>query len=763
MYHCRSKIKCSGDHPQCLACSQREVLCTYSLSSTGCEQKRRCDSLTKPAYRSTPGTTASYIFNHQEETPIVLETVEVNDREKQLFPSDTDIQSSTSSTPFPGPTFGPLSTEKVDEIFPHNNSIPHWEAANIDWMLRDTGDIVDFNTLGFSTDHILVDHTSHLLWSTYQNPFNVAQEPASKYKESAIQQEGWLLDPPEVAEQSLDVPGLGEQRVDQSVTGSYTQLRDLTDDDRDRIQQAAKSCLEEPIWEPISFAAFPSKEKLDHCIDLFFVNFQPVLSFIHKPTFDPTVAPVTLILAIASIGARFTNLSGAASFANVIAKLNRRLLFSMSERDPRISCSESFMAAQLLQGIYGYCSGDKVLFNYSETLRWSLIQTGKQVGLFHDTRRTPSSKKESVEAQWSSWIAFERRKRLGWAIHEFDALASVLHNQRPAFSTPDLTLALPSDADSWEAPSAHAWIALHPWKTEADTVGFRLAARSCFDASLIDKIQLTDTQHIHIIMVTLARFVWSLKELQVSPLMDVVPDYMPIPDHKATLTDKMGDFLVSPHVLKYSMATDDRTLRHVTQRALIIHMSYLYGASDLMDWLPALLRSAGFNKPARERMVKWGEEDPARVRKVIYHSSQIMGICRDFPFNTPYESFYAFYAGAVLWCAATLLASPLRDGICGDKDKKSDSESNRVILPLDKPPVNDAANWTASILKWVYEGGRHIQLGMYGVPMLGSPESRVQVVQETVRVLQNMRVWDISRAFASTLRRLIRAVEVTDR
>lgn len=117
-------------------------------------------------------------------------------------------------------------------------------------------------------------------------------------------------------------------------------------------------------------------------------------------------------------------------------------------------------------------------------------------------------------------------------------------------------------------------------------------------------------------MVTLARFVWSLKELQVSPLMDVVPDYMPIPDHKATLTDKMGDFLVSPHVLKYSMATDDRTLRHVTQRALIIHMSYLYGASDLMDWLPALLRSAGFNKPARERMVKWGEEDPARVRKV---------------------------------------------------------------------------------------------------------------------------------------------------
>lgn len=283
--HSRSKIKCSGDHPQCLACSQREVSCTYPLSSTGCEQKRKCDSRTKLVLRSTPSVTAPYTFNHQEESPIGLERVEANDRETQLFSSETDIQTSTSSTPFPAPTFGPLSTEKADEIFPHNNSIPHWEAANIDWILRDAGDGVDFNTLGFSSDHLPVDHASHSLWSTYQNPFNVAQEPASKYKESAVQQEGWLLDPPELAEQSLDVPRLGGNRIDQSRTGSYTQLRDLTDDDRDRIQQAARACLEEPIWAPISFAAFPSKEKLNHCIDLFFVNFQPVRQVLNSLRF----------------------------------------------------------------------------------------------------------------------------------------------------------------------------------------------------------------------------------------------------------------------------------------------------------------------------------------------------------------------------------------------------------------------------------------------------------------------------------------------
>jgi hypothetical protein len=304
-------------------------------------------------------------------------------------------------------------------------------------------------------------------------------------------------------------------------------------------------------------------------------------------------------------------------------------------------------------------------------------------------------------------------------------------------------------------------MALRPWKLEPEPIGFRLAARSCFDTSLVNSVQLIDTQHIHIIVVMLARFIWSLKELQVSPLTDVVPDYLPIAQHKMILTDKMGDFLTSPHEWKHSMTADDRVLCHIAQRALITHISHLYAASDLMDWLPALLRSAGLNKPARERMARWGEEDPARVRKVIYHSSQIMAICRDFPFNTPYESFYVFYAGSVLWCSATLLASPLRDKICGGGENVN-SETSQVTLLLDKPSASHAADWSFKILQWVREGGENIQVGLYGVPVLGTAASRIQVLQETVRVLQNMRFWDISRAFASTLRRLIRAVEVTD-
>lgn len=215
-----------------------------------------------------------------------MESVEALGRETQSFPSESDVQHSTSSISFSSSNFGSLAAEKVNEMFSNNEVADNSEATQIDWILRDAGGAVDLNAINYSSDHMPVDHTSHLLWSTYQNPFNVAQEPASKYKESGIQQEGWLLDPAaEFAERSLDIPELGGRRIDSSKAGSYTQLRDLTDDDRDRIQQAAKACLEEPIWAPISFTAFPSKEKLDHCIDLFFVNFQPVSKVLNSLSF----------------------------------------------------------------------------------------------------------------------------------------------------------------------------------------------------------------------------------------------------------------------------------------------------------------------------------------------------------------------------------------------------------------------------------------------------------------------------------------------
>jgi hypothetical protein len=141
-----------------------------------------------------------------------------------------------------------------------------------------------------------------------------------------------------------------------------------------------------------------------------------------------------LVLAIASIGARFTYLDGAAAFANAIAELARRLLLSMvcgrrwtvedeanccnqGQKDTRVTRSESCITAQLLLGIYGYSSGDRSWFNYSEASRCSLVRTAKHACLFQDQPRTAASSRDSTETRWMAWVATERRRRLGWAIY----------------------------------------------------------------------------------------------------------------------------------------------------------------------------------------------------------------------------------------------------------------------------------------------------------------------------------------------------------
>lgn len=307
-----------------------------------------------------------------------------------------------------------------------------------------------------------------------------------------------------------------------------------------------------------------------------------------------------------------------------------------------------------------------------------------------------------------------------------------------------MALSLPGDIARWEASSAHSWKALCPWvQSDDELVKFRTAARSLFDFNLAQSVQLSDGQHLYIIVITVARFLWSIKELQVSPLMDVVPENWPLIEHKGNLLGKLDQYLVSPYTARASET--DNNIQYIAGRALVIHTSHLYGSSDLMDWLPAMLRSSGFNQAAKERMTKWGSEDQVRLRRVVYHSAQILAICRDFQFNNPYEPTYVFHAGAALWCVVTMLEAPALDSAVDDA----------TPLFLDKSATEGEANHS-KVMQWIQEGGK-FNVGLYGVPVLGTEMSRLQILEATVRVLQNLRVWDLSKVYAGVLRQLIRS------
>lgn len=313
------------------------------------------------------------------------------------------------------------------------------------------------------------------------------------------------------------------------------------------------------------------------------------------------------------------------------------------------------------------------------------------------------------------------------------------------FSTGDLVLTFPSSRQLWDATTAYAWSALRPGQPDAEQrIDFRKAARTWFDSSLGDVAQLDD-QHSYLVVVTLARFLWSIKELQVSPLMDAGPEYWPLVEHKKTLLNKLDQFLAAS--TSVDSAQDIGCVPQITLRNMLIHLCHLNGAGDLMDWLPALLRSSGRHPAARARMSAWALNEHARVREVAYHSAQILSLCRKYPFNFMCESFYPFYAGAALWCTSILLPK-----VCQPYPTEPKSEP---VLFLDQENFEGSAE-SQRIQDWLRNGGGSV-VGVYGVPKLGSIDSRIQILEQTASILNSMRTWQLSAAFSAVIRKLIKA------
>jgi hypothetical protein len=91
-------------------------------------------------------------------------------------------------------------------------------------------------------------------------------------------------------------------------------------------------------------------------------------------------------------------------------------LISQGEQDRRFVRTEFYVGAQLLQGTHGYSSGNKRLFELSDSFRSSLVNNARCMGLFQDRPKTVPIN-DSLDARWHAWISDERLRRLAWAVY----------------------------------------------------------------------------------------------------------------------------------------------------------------------------------------------------------------------------------------------------------------------------------------------------------------------------------------------------------
>ncbi|KAK5052691.1 hypothetical protein LTR84_002557 [Exophiala bonariae] len=496
--------------------------------------------------------------------------------------------------------------------------------------------------------------------------------------------------------------------------------------------------LKQSMWDAISLQAFPSKERLDQCIDLYFAQFDQHCPVVHRPTFDPAREPA-VTLAMVTLGACFTSFSGAPAFSNALSELVRRLLIFMPEQDPRFVRTEYYVTAQLLQTVHGFFCGNRRIFELAEASRTLLINHGRRMGLFN--RRESSCPPHcSLEERWHAWIRDERFRLLGWAIYGSDATVGYMLNVKPQISLSETDMDLQISSKHWEAPSAHAWAALHPWTQTPKNVLFQPLLRSLFEKPETVLTILKDEHHIIPFILTLMRTLWAITELETNPIRDFFLRDDQGGQNRTTLLRILDRLAISP--LSQSGLDDSSSRTRVAHRLQTIHMAHILSGGAFTQWLYPYLRGGSDFEAASDKKSRWAAEDPARVRDQAFRCAQIIRLIREYPFNAPQEAFNLYHAATLLWCLSDILSDGepwhyYTEGASCRLDHLGHEESTE-----------------SAIVKYWIKYGEARYVSLYGVPDLLSHDGRLQLLHQTSETLRTMQVWGIAQNFLRIVLRL---------
>jgi hypothetical protein len=242
---------------------------------------------------------------------------------------------------------------------------------------------------------------------------------------------------------------------------------------------------------------------------------------------------------------------------------------------------------------------------------------------------------------------------------------------------------------------------------------FKPVIRSLFDGTEGAFAKMTDDHHRLPIILTLLRMLWGTKEVNSSPLSDLIHGQSINAQNRKSFLEVLDHFInsLTDPAASYMQASRMGVV-HIVHT---IHMAHLIGAGNMMDWLYSVLRGGPDAGQARVRMKCAADQDPKRIREITYRSAQILSMIKQYPYNLPQEPFNAFHAGAILWCAADLLSRQSQPEHMGDDERR------QAVLRLDYLGTAHDAE-TLAIQAWVRDGGPQI-ISLYTSASAANPRT----------------------------------------
>lgn len=130
----------------------------------------------------------------------------------------------------------------------------------------------------------------------------------------------------------VTLPPLRQVLEEYTITQRYGSARVGEDSDlvNERIRDDMVALLSIPYerypYESADMSKFPTRKVIDGFIKLYFEQFHTNLPMIHRPTFSTETCPTVVLVAMASIGASYSDVEGAKIFADTLSELCKRTL-----------------------------------------------------------------------------------------------------------------------------------------------------------------------------------------------------------------------------------------------------------------------------------------------------------------------------------------------------------------------------------------------------------------------------------------------------
>ncbi|GIK02289.1 hypothetical protein Aspvir_006338 [Aspergillus viridinutans] len=255
--------------------------------------------------------------------------------------------------------------------------------------------------------------------------------------------------------------GLDEE-CRQNLLATFGQARLSTSNDG----STAPRMSEAPFGSP---QAFPPAEILDMALDLYFRNFQPLIPFIHIPTFSAKKTRSPVLYVMCMIGMIILGTKGTTSFVSknfnlVLDKITGELAKCAAGSETSVGTVSTFAAAFLFLNLAAM-TGEKEHISKSQMLYINLMTTAQRHGLFAATEGQilDMSLYEAipdVDARWKAWSKVESVKRLIIGLLLLDSWYSSFLSTSPIIVPEAIQFILPCDGAIFDAKHAMHWMQL---------------------------------------------------------------------------------------------------------------------------------------------------------------------------------------------------------------------------------------------------------------------------------------------------------------